>query len=180
MTGVVRNPGEVHFLRDALDHLPRKADDERMTELGWIYARRTVEEARQHLGAWLKKWGHRYQKLCAWVEATLDEALRFHSLPRQHHKHLKSTSLQAQLNEEIKRRTQAAKILPRTASCRRAERALAVEMPENRIDGTRYLNMKDLGEHKKEQLREAAAGNSRLTNVNVLPPGRPSRIARGW
>jgi len=37
-----------------LDHLPRKADDECMTELRWIYDRRTVEEARQDLAAWLK------------------------------------------------------------------------------------------------------------------------------
>jgi transposase-like protein len=36
----------VHFLRNALDYLPRKADDECMTELRWIYDRRTIEEAR--------------------------------------------------------------------------------------------------------------------------------------
>ena len=36
----------VHFLRNALDHLPRRADDECMTELRWIYDRRTIEEAR--------------------------------------------------------------------------------------------------------------------------------------
>jgi transposase-like protein len=39
----------VHFLRNALDHLPRKADDECMTELRWIYDRRTIEEAHQDL-----------------------------------------------------------------------------------------------------------------------------------
>ena len=54
----------VHFLRNALDHLPRKADDECMTELRWIYDRRAIEEARADLAAWLKKWGARYQKLC--------------------------------------------------------------------------------------------------------------------
>src|SRR4028119_791367 len=36
----------VHFLRNALDHLPRKADDDCMTELRWIYDRRTIDEAR--------------------------------------------------------------------------------------------------------------------------------------
>ena len=54
----------VHFLRNALDYLPRKADDECMTELRWIYDRRTIEEARADLAAWLKKWGARYRKLC--------------------------------------------------------------------------------------------------------------------
>jgi transposase-like protein len=36
----------VHFLRNALDHLPRKADDDCLTELRWIYDRRTLPEAR--------------------------------------------------------------------------------------------------------------------------------------
>ena len=31
----------VHFLRNALDHLPRKADNDCLTELRWIYDRRS-------------------------------------------------------------------------------------------------------------------------------------------
>lgn len=147
----------VHFLRNALDHLPRKSNDECMTELRWIYDRRTVEEARQDLAAWLKKWGKRYEKLCDWVESNIEETLTFYRLPRQHHKNLKSTNLLERLNEEIKRRTLVVRIFPNTASCLRLVRALAVEMHENWIEATRYLNMEDLKEHKKEQLRRAAA-----------------------
>ncbi len=147
----------VHFLRNALDHLPRKADDECMTELRWIYDRRTIEEAHQDLAAWLKKWGKRYQKLCDWVEANIEETLTFYRLPRQHHKNMKSTNLLERLNEEIKRRTLVVRIFPNTASCLRLIRALAVEMHENWIEAIRYLNMEYLKEHKKEQLRRAAA-----------------------
>lgn len=147
----------VHFLRNALDHLPRKADDECMTELRWIYDRRTVEEARADLAAWLRKWGKRYQKLCDWVEANIDETLTFYRLPQQHHKNLKSTNLLERLNEEIKRRTLVVRIFPNVASCLRLVRALAVEMHENWIEAIRYLNMEDLKEHKKEQMRRAAA-----------------------
>jgi putative transposase len=147
----------VHFLRNALDHLPRKADDECMTELRWIYDRRTIEEARQDLAAWLKKWGKRYQKLCDWVEANIEETLTFYRLPRQHHKNMKSTNLLERLNEEIKRRTLVVRIFPNTASCLRLVRALAVEMHENWIEAIRYLNMEYLKEHKQEQLRKAAA-----------------------
>jgi putative transposase len=147
----------VHFLRNALDHLPRKADDECMTELRWIYDRRTIEEARQDLAAWLKKWGKRYQKLCDWVEANIEETLTFYRLPRQHHKNMKSTNLLERLNEEIKRRTLVVRIFPNTASCLRLVRALAVEMHENWIEAIRYLNMEYLKEHKKEQVRRPAA-----------------------
>jgi putative transposase len=147
----------VHFLRNALDHLPRKADDECMTELRWIYDRRTIEEARQDLTAWLKKWGKRYQKLCDWVEANIEETLTFYRLPRQHHKNLKSTNMLERLMEEIKRRTLVVRIFPNAAACLRLVRALAVEMHENWIEAIRYLNMDYLKEHKKEQLRRTAA-----------------------
>ena len=147
----------VHFLRNALDHLPRKADDECMTELRWIYDRRTIEEARQDLAAWLKKWGKRYQKLCDWAEANIEETLTFYRLPRQHHKNMKSTNLLERLNEEIKRRTLVVRIFPNAASCLRLVRALAAEMHENWIEAIRYLNMDFLKEHKKEQMRRAAA-----------------------
>src|SRR6478609_4117080 len=39
----------VHFLRNALDHLPRKADDDCLQELRWIYDRRELSEARADL-----------------------------------------------------------------------------------------------------------------------------------
>lgn len=35
----------VHFLRNALDYLPRKADDDCLQELRWIYDRRDLKEA---------------------------------------------------------------------------------------------------------------------------------------
>lgn len=39
----------VHFLRNALDYLPRKGDDDCLTELRWLYDRRDLEEARRDL-----------------------------------------------------------------------------------------------------------------------------------
>lgn len=146
----------VHFLRNALDYLPRKADNDCLTELRWIYDRRSIEEARQDLAAWLKKWSGRYPKLCDWAESNIEETLTFYRLPRQHHKNLKSTNLLERLNEEIKRRTLVVRIFPNRAACLRLIRALAVEMHENWIEATKYLNMEDLKEHKKEQMRRAA------------------------
>ena len=146
----------MHFLRNALDYLPRKADNDCLTELRWIYDRRSIEEARQDLAAWLKKWTARYPRLCDWVENNIEETLTFYRLPRQHHKNLKSTNMLERLNEEIKRRTLVVRIFPNTAACLRLIRALAVEMHENWLEATRYLNMEYLKEHKKEQMRQAA------------------------
>src|ERR671910_823547 len=146
----------VHFLRNALDYVPRKVDDDCLRELRWLYDRRDFAEARRDLAAWLAKWQATYPKLCGWVEEHIEETLTFYRLPRQHHKHLKSTNLLERLNEEIKRRTHVVRIFPNAASCLRLVRALAVAMHENWLEAHRYLNMDDLREHKKEALRMAA------------------------
>jgi len=143
----------VHFLRNAVDHIPRKRDDDCRTELGWIYDRRDLEEARGDLAAWLNKWQGKYPKLCDWVEDNIEETFAFYRLPRAHHKHMKSTNMLERLNQEIKRRTHIVRIFPNDASCLRLVRALAVEIHEGWIEGTRYLNMELLREHKKELLK---------------------------
>src|ERR1700675_2700241 len=121
----------VHFLRNALDYVPRKVDDDCLQELRWLYARRDLAEARSDLTAWLARWAGKYPRLTAWVEENLEETLSFYRLPRQHHKHLKSTNMLERLNEEIKRRTQVVRIFPNAQSCLRLIRALAVETHEN-------------------------------------------------
>jgi len=147
----------VHFLRNAVDHLPRKGDDDCLQELRWIYDRRDLKEAHQDLAAWLAKWQEKYAKLCDWVEENIEETFTFYSFPVRHHKHLKSTNMLERLMEEIKRRTQVVRIFPNTDSCLRLIRALAVEMHENWIEAVRYLNMEYLKEHKKEALRRIQA-----------------------
>lgn len=139
----------VHFLRNALDHLPRKQTDDCLTELRWLYDRHTAEEARRDLAQWLTRWQDKHPKLCAWVEANIDETFAFYRLPREHHKHLKSTNMLERLNQEIKRRTLLVRIFPDEPSCLRLVRALAVEIHEEWVDENRYLDMELLREHLK-------------------------------
>ena len=146
----------VHFLRNALDYLPRKADDDCLQELRWIYDRRDIQEANRDLAAWIGKWQGKYPKLVDWVENHIGETLSFYRLPRAHHKHLKSTNMLERLNEEIKRRTRVVRIFPNETSCLRLIRALCVETHETWLEDSRYLNMAFLAEQKKEQLRMAA------------------------
>jgi putative transposase len=146
----------VHFLRNALDHLPRKADDDCLQELRWMYDRRDLAEVRRDLAHWLARWQAKYPKLTAWVEDNIEETLTFYRLPLAHHKHLKSTNMLERLNQEIKRRTQVVRIFPNGESCLRLVRALAVETHENWLEAIRYLNMEHLKQHKKEALRTAA------------------------
>jgi len=146
----------VHFLRNALDHLPRKAVDDCLQELRWLYDRRDLAEAQKDLAQWLERWGQKYPKLCEWVEENIGETFTFYHLPLQHHKHMKSTNMLERLNEEIKRRTRVVRIFPNEASCLRLIRALAVETHEGWLEASRYLNMELLKEHKKLRLSLAA------------------------
>jgi putative transposase len=146
----------VHFLRNALDYVPRKVDDDCLMELRWFYDRRELAEVRRDLAAWLAKWQDKYPKLCNWVEDNIEETLTFYRLPLAHHKHMKSTNMLERLNQEIKRRTHVVRIFPNADSCLRLVRALAVEMHENWLEAIRYLNMDHLKEHKKQMMRRAA------------------------
>jgi putative transposase len=146
----------VHFLRNALDYVPRKVDDDCLQELRWFYDRRDLAEARRDIAQWLAKWQGKYARLCAWVEDNIEETLTYYRLPLAHHKHMKSTNMLERLNQEIKRRTHVVRIFPNAASCLRLVRALAVETHENWLEATRYLNMEHLRESKKEGLRRAA------------------------
>jgi transposase-like protein len=146
----------VHFLRNALDHLPRKADDDCLTELRWLYDRRDAAEARLHLRAWLERWAAKYPRLCAWVEEGIEETWTFYRQPREHHKHIKSTNMLERLNQELKRRTHVVRIFPNDASCLRLIRALASEQHEEWLDGPVYLDMQPLRELLKPSLQFAA------------------------
>jgi len=146
----------VHFLRNALDYLPRKADDDCLQELRWMYERRDLEEARRDLKGWLEKWAAKYPKLCEWVEANIEETWTYYRLPLAHHKHLKSTNLLERFNQEIKRRTLVVRIFPDDASCLRLIRAIAAETHEEWMEGSRYLNM-DLFKEQVKKLPALAA-----------------------
>ena len=90
-----------------------------------------------------------------WVDAHIGETLNVSSLPRHHHKHLKSTNMRERRNEEITRRPRVVRIFPTAARCLRLVRALWAETHEGWLEDHRYVNMEVLKEQKKE-LRTAA------------------------
>jgi putative transposase len=123
-------------------------DDDCLKELGWLYERRNIKEARADLKAWIERWQDRYPKLVAWVEENNEETLTYFSLPQAHHKNMKSTNMLERLNEEIRRRTRVVRIFP---NCLRLVRALAVEQHETWQEDNRYIK-----EMKRERGKAAA------------------------
>jgi len=174
-TGAAWQRCYVHFLRNALDHLPRKLADDCLQELRWIGACPRAGGDGPGGPARARRGASRYRRLAGPLAGQASQAVRlgrgehrgdadprlrggrlYYRLPVQHHKHMKSTNMLERLNQELKRRTHVVRIFPNAESCLRLVRALAVETHENWLEGTRYLNMQHLAEHKKEALREAA------------------------
>lgn len=122
----------------------------------WLYDRHNLAEAHRDLQAWLGKWQDKHPGLCQWVEQNIEETFTFYRLPREHHKHMKSTNMLERLNQELKRRTQVVRIFPDAASCLRLARALAQEIHEDWIEDHKYLNMELLREHQKPTLTAVA------------------------
>ena len=143
----------VHFLRNALDYVPRKVDDDCLMELRWFYDRRELAEVRRDLAAWLAKWQGKYPEAVQLGGRQHRGDPDLLPVATAHHKHMKSTNMLERLNQEIKRRTHVVRIFPNAASCLRLVRALAVETHENWLEAIRYLNMEHLKEHKKQALR---------------------------
>ena len=155
----------VHFLRNALDYVPRKSLPRRrpgsMTTACRNCVGFTIAAISPRCGATSPPGspnGRPSIPGCATgSRRTSEETLTYYRLPLPHHKHMKSTNMLERLNQELKRRTHVVRIFPNAESCLRLVRALAVEMHENWLEATRYLNMDHLKEHKKEALRALAA-----------------------
>ena len=145
----------VHYLRNALDHLPKTAEETCLKELRELYDRHTLPEAQEGLSRWIDRWQERYPRFVAWVDETIGETFTFLKLPRAHHRSLKSTNVLERLNEEIKRRTRVVRIFPNPESCLRLIRALCSEVHDNWVSGKRYLDM--TGEKPAKSSKRAVA-----------------------
>ena len=89
-------------------------------------------------------------------EANVEETWTFYRLPKEHHKHLKSTNGLERLNQELKRRTLLVRVFPNEASCLRLVRALAAEIHEDWMEGPRYLEMEPLNQPRSQPVSAIA------------------------
>jgi len=121
----------VHYLRNALDHLPKKAEDSCLKELRELDDRHTRTEAQEGLSRWMGRGQASCPRWVEGVEETIGETFTFLKLPRAHHRSLKSTNVLERLNEEINRRTRGIRIFPNAESCLRLIRALCSEVHDN-------------------------------------------------
>ena len=93
--------------------------------------------------------GKGYEKVAEHIEEHIEECLSCLAFPESHRRRIRTTNGLERLNQEIKRRTRVVRIFPNSESCLRLVTALAVEQSEEWITGRRYLDMEELGEHRR-------------------------------
>ncbi|WP_312891204.1 IS256 family transposase [Mesorhizobium silamurunense] len=94
----------MHFLRNALDYVPRKVDDDCLMELRWFYDRCDLAEVERDLAHGSAS-GRPNTETGGLGGNNIEETLSFYRLPLPHHKHISRLTLLERLNQEIKRCT---------------------------------------------------------------------------
>lgn len=147
---------QVHYARNLLGMVSYASRKELGADLRAIFAAPAKEQALQIASSVAQKWRKKgNEKVAEHVEEHLEECLTCLTFPESHRRRIRTTNGLERLNQEIKRRTRVVRIFPNREACLRLVTALAVEQSEEWVTGKRYLDMRELEEHRREDEREA-------------------------
>ncbi len=143
---------QVHYARNLLGMVPFAKRKELGADLRAIFAAPVREQALQIASSVAEKWRKKgNEKVAEHIEEHIEECLACLAFPESHRRRIRTTNGLERLNQEIKRRTRVVRIFPNGESCLRLVTALAVEQSEEWITGRRYLDMRELEEHRREE-----------------------------
>jgi putative transposase len=147
---------QVHYVRNLLGMVSYASRKELGADLRAIFAAPAKEQALQIASSVAQKWRKKgNEKVAEQVEENLEECLTCLAFPESHRRRIRTTNGLERLNQEIKRRTRVVRIFPNREACLRLVTALAVEQSEEWVTGRRYLDMRELEEHCRQDEREA-------------------------
>ena len=147
---------QVHYARNLLGMVSYASRKELATDLRAVFAAPAKEQALRIASSAARKWHKKgNEKVAEHVEEHLEECLTCLAFPESHRRRIRTTNSLERLNQEIKRRTRVVRIFPNRESCLRLVTALALEQSEEWVTGRRYLDMRELEEHHREEEQEA-------------------------
>jgi putative transposase len=148
---------QVHYARNLLGMVSYASRKELAADLRAIFAAPGGEQALLIASSTAEKWRKKRgrEKVAEHIEEHLEECLTCLSFPESHRRRIRTTNGLERLNQEIKRRTRVVRIFPNPEACLRLVTALAVEQSEEWVTGRRYLDMRELAEHRREEKRQA-------------------------
>jgi putative transposase len=146
---------QVHYARNLLGMVGAARRKELAEGLRGVFAAPSREVALRLACELAARWRESHPRVAEHLEEHIEECLSCLAFPESHRRRIRTTNGLERLNQEIKRRTRVVRIFPNREACLRLVSALAVEQSEEWLTGGRYLDMRELEEHRGEEERQA-------------------------
>jgi transposase-like protein len=160
LNGVSWQRCTVHFLRNTLTRVPRKAQGMAAALLRTVFAQTSMEEAKAAMDKALKVLDSQFPEAAKVVRDGEDDVLTYLTFPAAHWRQIRSTNPLERLNREIRRRTDVVGIFPTAASALRLIGMVLTEQNDEWAVGRRYFSLESMDLLKPQRapvMLEAAA-----------------------
>jgi putative transposase len=134
----------VHWMRNALAHVPPAQRPAVVAMLKTIFAQDTAEAARTQWDQVAGALRERFPRLAELMEGARDEVLVYMAFPREHWAQISSTNPLERLNGEVKRRADVVGIFPNDCAVIRLVGALMLEQNDEWAVSRRYMSLESL------------------------------------
>jgi len=145
----------VHFLRNVLSTIPRRAHDLVSAAVRNVFRQPTLDDARGAVGRAIELLEPKWKDAAELLRGAEDDVLAYMQFPDKHWRQIKSTNPLERLNKEIRRRTDVVGIFPNDASVLRLVTMLLVEQNDEWAVGRRYFSLESM---------------SHVTGARAVPP----------
>lgn len=136
------NRCHVHLQRNASSYVPRVAmRKEVATDISAILTAPDIEEARNLLNKYVKKYSKTASKLSEWMAENIPDGFAVFELKKPFRSKMRSTNMIERLNREIKRRTRVCSLFPNEESLLRLVSAILMETSEEWESGKKYISL---------------------------------------
>jgi len=133
---------QFHLAQNAQAYSPTKS---MRSEIGQamrdIFASPDLESARDRVRKTIARFEKRAPDFASWLGENVEEGFAIYRFPSAHRKRLRTVNGIERANREIKRRTRVAVLFPNKESALRLALGVLVEIHEEWVTGTRYLDM---------------------------------------
>jgi putative transposase len=134
----------VHWMRNALAHVPPTQRPAVVAMLKTIFAQDTAAAAREQWRQVADALRERFPKLAELMDASREDVLVYMSFPREHWPQIASTNPLERLNGEVKRRSDVVGIFPNDRAAVRLVGALMLEQNDEWAVSRRYMSLEGL------------------------------------